>query len=214
MLVLGLTGSIGSGKSTVAEILARRGVPVLSSDAIARQIMEQHSEIRAALAEVLGANMVPPEGPLDRAAIASALFGPTPEHEQRRLFVERLVHPRVLGHIAAELDQLAACGKELAVVESALIYRAGIEDLFDYVIAVVAPEAIRRQRLRKRGLRDEDITYRQANQDTDEALRQRADFVLDNSGTLADLEAATQTLLAILSALPPRPVESASATER
>jgi len=213
MLVLGLTGSIGSGKSTVAELLARSGVPVLSSDAIAQQILEQDAEVRAALAEAFGPAIVPPDGPINRAAMASALFGPTPEHEQRRLFVERLVHPRVIEHIAAELDRLAARGEQLAVVESALIYRAGIEDLFDYVIAVVAPEAIRRSRLRLRGMHDADINYRQTAQDSDEELRQRADVVLDNSGTLDDLATATQTLLAILRTLPPRPVDIARATD-
>lgn len=210
MLVLGLTGSIGSGKSTVAELLARRGVPVLSSDAIAQQVIEHDAETRAALAEAFGAEIVPPDGPINRRAMAAAIFGPTPEHEQRRLFVERLVHPRVIERIAAELDRLAARGEPIAIVESALIYRAGIEDLFDYVIAVVAPEPIRRERLRLRGMDDADITYRQAIQDSDEELRHRADFVLDNSGTLAELETATETLLALLRTLPPRPVEASA----
>ncbi|GIV55251.1 MAG: dephospho-CoA kinase [Candidatus Kapaibacterium sp.] len=210
MLVLGLTGSIGSGKSTVAELLARSGVPVLSSDAIAQQIIEHDPEVRAALAGAFGPAVVPPEGPINRAALATAIFGPTPEHEQRRRFVERLVHPRVIELVASELDRLAARGEQLAVVESALIYRAGIEDLFDYVIAVVAPEAIRRERLRHRGMLDADITHRQAIQDSDEELRQRADFVLDNSGTLDELNTATQTLLGVLRALPPRPVDASA----
>jgi len=206
MLTIGLTGSIGSGKSTVADIMKRSGITVLSSDTLARQVVEQDPAVRAALAKEFGEAIVPRSGPIDRAALASALFGPTEEHRRRRQFVERLVHPRVLEQIASALEQLAARGEQLAVVESALIYRTGIEELFDYIVAVVAPEALRRERLRKRGMLEQDFIHRQALQDSDDELRERADFIIENEGTLAELEAATHTLIPILRALPPRPV--------
>jgi len=207
MLTIGLTGSIGSGKSTVADIMKRSGITVLSSDALARQVVEQDPAVRAALAKEFGDAIVPRSGPIDRAALASALFGPTEEH-RRRQFVERLVHPRVLEQIASALEQLAARGEQLAVVESALIYRTGIEELFDYIVAVVASEALRCERLRKRGMLEHDFIHRQALQDSDDELRERADFIIENEGTLAELEAATHTLIPILRALPPRPVET------
>ncbi len=208
MLTIGLTGSIGSGKSTVADIMKRSGIAVLSSDALARQVLEEDPAVRAALAEQISESLLPRSGPIDRAALASALFGPTEEHRRRRQFVERLVHPRVLEQIADALERLAANGEQLAVIESALIYRTGIEELFDYIVAVVAPEALRRERLRNRGMLEQDFIHRQVLQDSEEELRARADFIIENNGTLAELEAATQTIIAILRALPPRPVDT------
>lgn len=206
MVVFGLTGPIGSGKSQVARILEREGVPVLSSDAIAHELMERDPTVRRQLQQLFGNDVVPESGPIDRAALAQAVFGSSLEHHQRRRALEQIVHPRVLERIAAELDRLDREGTPLAFVESALIYEAGIEELFDYVVAVVAPYELRRQRVHERG-DGADFSLRQRTQLSDEEIRQRADFVITNDGSLAELEAATKTFLAIARHLPPRPVE-------
>jgi dephospho-CoA kinase len=207
MLVIGLTGTIGSGKTTVAQILARNGIPVLSSDDIANQIIEHDPGVRTKLRQLFGPDVVPDGPPINRQLLASRIFGPSDEHAERRRIVEQLVHPRVLEQIAATLDELASQQTELAVVESALIFQAGIEDLFDYVVAVVAPTELRRQRACERGNNAADFDMRNAAQLDDEELARRADFVIDNSGTLRDLEHATEALISILKHLPPRPVE-------
>jgi dephospho-CoA kinase len=213
MLVVGLTGTIGSGKTEVARIARGEGIPVVSSDDVARRIMETDPDVGAALHQRFGSDVVPDTGPLDRRRLAELIFGPTTDHTEHRHFVEQLVHPRVIESIAQWLDQLAARGEPMAIVESALIYNAGIEDLFDYVVAVVAPESLRRQRYRERTGSDADFEPRQQAQLSDDELRQRADFTIVNDGTLDDLEQATKTLLAILRHLPPRPVESVEDTD-
>lgn len=207
MVVIGLTGSIGSGKSEVARILRQEGVPVLSSDTIAHTIVDEDPDVRSLLRQRFGEKVVPPDAPIDRHALAQILFGPTEQHDEDRRYVERLVHPRVLEQIARHLDELEQQQVPLAVVESALIYEAGIEDLFDYIIVVTAPEALRRARVRSRGGSDEDFANRQHAQLPEEELRARADFVIENAGTLDELQQATQTLRGILQHLPPRPVE-------
>lgn len=211
MLVIGLTGTIGSGKTTVAQILARNGIPVLSSDDIANQIIEHDAGVRTKLRQLFGPDVVPDGPPINRQLLASRIFGPSDEHAERRRIVEQLVHPRVLEQIAATLGELASQQTELAVVESALIYQAGIEDLFDYVVAVVAPTELRRQRACERGNNAADFDERNAAQLDDDELARRADFVIDNSGTLRDLEHATEALISILKHLPPRPVRIAHA---
>ncbi|MCS7000255.1 MAG: dephospho-CoA kinase [Candidatus Kapabacteria bacterium] len=206
MLVIGLTGTIGSGKSEVARVLQCAGVPVISSDEVAHTIMENDPDVIAALRARFGNTIVSSPGTLNRQRLAALVFGPAAEHRVNRQFVEQLVHPRVLEQIADQLRQLEQEGHTLAVVESALIYSAGIEELFDYVVAVVAPEALRRERLRKRGMSDTDFEYRQQQQVSDDFLRAHADFVITNEGTLEDLKRATMTVLAMLRSLPPRPV--------
>lgn len=211
MVVIGLTGSIGSGKSEVARILRQEGVPVLSSDTIAHTIVDEDPDVRSLLRQRFGEKVVPPDAPTDRHALAQILFGPTEQHDEDRRYVERIVHPRVLEQIARQLDELDQQGVPLAVVESALIYDAGIEDLFDYIVVVTAPASLRRERVRARNSND-DFTYRQRAQLPEVELRERADFVVDNSGTLDDLRQATLTLLGILRHLPPRPAEFPPAT--
>ncbi|MCX7929750.1 MAG: dephospho-CoA kinase [Chlorobi bacterium] len=208
MLVIGLTGTIGSGKSEVARIARSNGIPVISSDDVARHIMDTDPEVRAALQHRFGNQIVPDSSPISRQHLAELMFGNTAEHIAHRRFVEQLVHPRVLESIACQLDELARTGTPMAIVESALIYTAGIEHLFDYVVAVVAPEDIRRERVRLRGSTD-DFDRRNDTQLPDAQLRDLADFTIVNDGTLDELEDATKTVLTILRQLPPRPVEPA-----
>lgn len=207
MVVIGLTGNIGSGKSEVARILQQEGAVVLSSDETAHQLMENDPTLRAQLRQIVGADAVPEHGPLNRSAIARAIFGPTPDHAKRRRELERCVHPRVLESIARQLNALATQNIPLVFVESALIYEAGIEDLFDYVVAIVASEEVRRARVQHRSP-DALFTLRQQTQLSDAELRERADFVISNDGTLEELKAAARTFLAIARSLPPRPVTS------
>ncbi len=207
MIVIGLTGTIASGKSEVARILERNGIPVIASDQLAHQIMEHDPQVRSLLRERFGEAVVPSDAPINRALLAARIFGHLPENIADRRFVEQTVHPRVLEKIAGMLDELAASNVPMAVVESALIFQAGIEELFDYVVAVVAPESQRRQRARSRGMSDSDFMLRQKAQLSDQQVAERADFVIANDGSLEELERATLALLAIMRNLPPRPVE-------
>ncbi len=213
MLVIGLTGTIGSGKSEVARILERNGVSVIASDQLAHEIMENDHQVRSLLRERFGEAVVPSDAPINRALLAARIFGHSPENIADRRFVEQSVHPRVLEKIATMLDELAASHVPMAVVESALIYQAGIEELFDYVVAVVAPESLRRQRAHSRGISDSDFVLRQNAQLSDQQVAERADFVITNDGSLEELERATLALLAILRHLPPRPVEHAAGSD-
>ncbi len=202
MKLIGLTGGIGTGKTTVAHLLRERGWTVLSSDETARDIMNTDPDVRKAIAELLGSDVLTDNG-LDRQRIAELVFGATPEHKKRLDALDAIVHPRVLQRHMDLLERLEADGLELAAVESALLYEVGLEDGFDYVIVVDAPEDVRVQRVMARsGLTEAQVRQRMADQLPMAEKRMLADFVIDNSGSLDDLATAVNKLAAIIEILP------------
>lgn len=202
MKTIGLTGGIGTGKSTVAEILAERGWTVMSSDATAHAIMTTDSDVRKAITNALGP-VYTSDGALDRAAVAAAIFGTTDEHRQRKRTLEQIVHPRVLDTHLRELERLRAAGAPIVCIESALLYEVGLEDAFDYIIVVDCDDDVRIQRVMERsGLTRSDVEARIAEQMPLSEKRAAADFVITNSSSLEDLHRATNLVAMIVEALP------------
>jgi dephospho-CoA kinase len=177
VLRIGLTGGIGSGKSTVSRLLAERGAVIVDADAIAREVVEPGTPGLAAVAEAFGAEILAADGSLDRPALAAAVFA---DPEQRRK-LDGIVHPLVR---ARALECAAAAPQDAVLVNDVpLLAETGQASSYDLVIVVEADAETRVSRLVQRGLTAEDARARIAVQATDEQRRAIADVVLDNSGT-------------------------------
>ena len=177
MLRIGLTGGIGSGKSTVARLLAARGAVVVDADRIAREVLEPGTPGLAAVVDEFGPGVLADDGSLDRAALAAIVF--SDDGARRRL--DALVHPRVRQR-SAEL--MAAAPPDAVVVNDVpLLVETGQAGSYDLVLVVEADPETRVARLVGRGLSERDARDRMAAQATDAERRAVADVVLDNSGT-------------------------------
>ncbi len=204
VVLVALTGAPGSGKSTVAELLRQQGIPVLQVDTIVHELLATDPEVRERLRERFGAELFDSDGKVRTELLAERIFGPTAHHRQNREFVEGLLHPKVLQCLSSSIEELVRGGERLIVVEIPLLYEVGLEEAFDYVVLVDAPLAERRKRLAERGWSWQQLRARMAAQLPVEQKRQRADFVLDNSGTLEELRSSVAFLAELLRTLPSR----------
>ena len=186
MLRIGLTGGIGSGKSTVAGLLAARGARVVDADRIAREVVEPGTPGLSAVVAAFGHGVLTAEGALDRPALAAVVFA-DPDARRR---LDGIVHPLVRAR-AAEL--VAAAPPDAVVVQDVpLLVETGQAGSYDLVLVVEADLATRVERLVGRGLSEDDARARITAQATDEQRRAVADVVLDNSGTVEELEAQVE----------------------
>ena len=189
MLLVGLTGGIGSGKSTVARALADRGALVVDADRIAREVVEPGTPGYDAVVSRFGPGVLGPDGSLDRGALARMVFA----DESARADLNGIVHPLV----AAETRRrVAAAPPGSAVVIDVPLLVEAARSGYDLVVVVEAPEDVRLARLVGRGVAADDARRRMSVQASDEERRKVADFVLDNSGSEADLEAQVEALWA------------------
>jgi dephospho-CoA kinase len=183
VLRIGLTGGIGSGKSTVSALLAAHGAVVVDADRIAREVVEPGTPGLAAVVEAFGPAVLTPDGALDRPALAAVVFA-DPEARRR---LDAIVHPLVRARGRA-LEAAAPSGS-VVVHDVPLLVETGQASSYDLVLVVLADEETRVARLVQRGLAAEDARARIAVQATDEQRRAAADVVLDNSGTPEQLAA-------------------------
>jgi dephospho-CoA kinase len=181
VLRIGLTGGIGSGKSTVSALLADRGAVVIDADRIAREVVEAGTPGLAAVVEAFGERVLRDDGSLDRPALAGIVFA---DPEARKM-LDGIVHPLVRAR-AAELAGAAPDGS-VVVHDVPLLVETGQAASYDVVLVVQADPEVRVRRLVQRGLSEEDARARIAAQATDEQRRAVADVVLDNDGTPAEL---------------------------
>jgi dephospho-CoA kinase len=183
VLRIGLTGGIGSGKSTVSRLLAERGAVLVDADRIAREVVEPGTPGLAAVVDAFGDGVLAADGSLDRPALAAIVFS-DPEARAR---LDGIVHPLVRSR-SAEL--IAAAPPDAVLVNDVpLLVETGQAGSYDLVLVVEAEEEIRVARLVQRGLTAEDARARIEAQATDDQRRAVADVVLDNSGSLDDLTA-------------------------
>jgi dephospho-CoA kinase len=195
--LVGLTGGIASGKSTLASALRAMGAPVIDADALAREAVRRGSPALQAIARQFGSALVGPDGELDRRAMAALVFASPSERER----LEAIVHPFVRGAVTAETERLAAEGHDLAFYDVPLLYERGLDREVDCVVVVHAPPALQLSRLQARdGLSRADALARLAAQMPIDEKAGRADLVVTNVGDLASLRARAAPLLADLRA--------------
>jgi dephospho-CoA kinase len=188
-LKIGLTGGIAAGKSEALKAFERLGAATLSSDAVVHELLES-PELQTTLVARWGPE-VAPDGTIDRAKIGEIVFA----DPEQLSWLEGQIHPLVQGKTAAWLLSLPA-DTEVAVVEVPLLFEAGDHEAFDTTVAVVTADEVRRERAAARGhaLVDE----REARQLTQPEKAERAEHVVENDGSVEDLERALSALLAKL----------------
>lgn len=178
MLHVGLTGGIGSGKSTVARYFGELGAVVLDADIIARELLGPGGEGAKAVVEAFGTEVVSKDGSIDRAKLAGLVFA----EDGARTRLEAIIHPMILAKRRGKLAEIrrARGDSTVVVTEASLIFEAGTRDEFDKVILVTAPLEVRLERLLAAGWREEDINRRIKAQWPDSKKARLADFVIDN----------------------------------
>ncbi|MGQ0832772.1 MAG: dephospho-CoA kinase [Microthrixaceae bacterium] len=185
MLLIGLTGGIGSGKSTVSALLSARGAVVIDADAITREVQRPGSAVFDAMVARFGTVIVAADGSLDRQAVADIVFSDA----EALADLGRIVHPAVGAEIARRLEEEAATD-HVVVLDVPLLVESGRDDLAALVVVDVDPELAVERLVRQRGMREDDARARISRQASREERRAKADIIIDNSGTRADLERA------------------------
>jgi dephospho-CoA kinase len=193
MLLVGLTGGIGSGKSTVAAMLEQLGAVVFDADDFARQAVMSGTPGFRHVVETFGRRVVGEDGELDRARLASVVFDS--DEDRRRL--EAIVHPEVARLLQQSLEPYRDTD-HVVVYAVPLLVETHLESMFDVVVVVTSPEPVRVDRLTRRGMSDDDARARIRAQLTDADREAVAGEVIRNDGTEADLRGRVDELWATL----------------
>ncbi len=192
MHLFGLTGGIASGKSAVAARLRERGVPVIDADQLAREAVAKGSAGLAAVVAAFGADVLSEDGTLDRKKLAAQVFG----DERQRNALNGIVHPIVTKLTFQRASELRDQGHELACYEAALIVENGVQDAFRPLVVVSAPEGTQVKRACARDAASEDDVRARIRAQMPLAEKVKvADFVIENGGSLADLQRRTDEVL-------------------
>jgi dephospho-CoA kinase len=206
VLLVGLTGGIGSGKSTVARALAARGAVIVDADEVVRDVQSPGSPVLAALAARFGADILADDGSLDRALLASRVFGDA----EALAALNSIVHPAVGAEMNRRVREQVS-GDRVVVMDIPLLTenpRAGLQGI---IVVDVPVETQVRRLVDGRGFAEDDARTRIGRQASREARLATASIVVDNSGTVAELEAQVQRVWEWLESLPHLPPVTRSA---
>jgi dephospho-CoA kinase len=185
MLLVGLTGNIASGKSTVSQMLSERGATIIDADVLARRAVEPDTPAYRRIVDRWGDAVLAPGGHLDRAALRQIVFSDPDQLEQ----LNAIVHPEVERMRDRLVAEALERGDRIVVCDIPLLFERHLGENFDRIILVDAPRPLRLERLMKdRGLAESEATGMITAQMPAELKRARADIVIDNDGTLAKLD--------------------------
>lgn len=199
MLLIGLTGGIGSGKSTVSALLAARGAVVVDADAIVHDVQRPGTPVFTAMVERFGEGIVAADGTLDRARVADIVFN----DPEALAALNAIVHPAVGAEIARRLTELAATDEVVVLDVPLLVESSRAYPVAGLLVVDVDPEVAVARLVEARGMREADVRARMAKQASRDERRARADRIVDNSGTLADLERQVDEAWAWIGTLEP-----------
>jgi len=184
VILVGLTGGIGSGKSTVSAMLARLGAVVIDADRITREVQEPDTPVFEAMVERFGQGIVLDDGTLDRQAVADIVFG----DEDALAALNDIVHPAVGAELGRQLAEVVGTDR-VVVLDVPLLVESGRTDMSGTLVVDVDPDVAVERLVADRGFSAEDARARMRHQASREERRSAADRVIDNSGPVADLEA-------------------------
>jgi dephospho-CoA kinase len=197
MLLVGLTGSIASGKSTVAAMLAARRAWVVDADRIGHALQEPGTACHRQIVEAFGSDILEADGRIDRGRLGARVFA-DPEARRR---LEAIMHPALWVACREEARRAEAAGAPFCVVDAALILEAGQRHRFDVIVVVTAPEEVQIRRLtEQRGLSEAEARLRLRSQWSSQAKAAEADILIDNGGELAATAVQVDRLLELLRA--------------
>ena len=197
MLLIGLTGNIASGKSTVAQLFSERGATIIDADILARRAVERGTAAYRAIVARWGDEILGPDRAIDRGALRRRVFSDPDELEA----LNGIVHPEVERMRERLVAEARARGDRIVVYDIPLLFERNLADQFDRIVLVDAPRPLRLERLVKdRGLSETEAMDMIAAQMPAELKRARADFILDNASTFAALEAGVDAAWSALDA--------------
>lgn len=191
---VGITGSIGSGKSEFTRLAEQAGFPVIRADDISKEILTTNPDVRKQVIKKFGNQAFINNQPNNKYLADIVFSNP---HKLREL--EKILHPLVIKEIERHKKEIFKKSKIL-FIESALIYEADLENLFDYVVLITASREIRLKRKLMQGMTEEDFAKREMNQIPDDEKKKRADFIFINEGSIRELKSKFDLLLILLSA--------------
>ena len=192
MKLVGLTGGIASGKSTVAEILARQGAAIINADVLAREVVEPGHQAWTEIVNTFGTAVLQPDRALDRQKLRAIIF----DDPDARKKLESIIHPQVRALAEQRIREHAAAGYAVIVYEVPLLFEGNLQEWLRPVILVACDVDTQRNRLQSR----DNLSAAQAQKHIDaqmslEAKRRLADYVIENNGSLEDLERQVQAVL-------------------
>lgn len=183
MVIIGILGGVGSGKSSVAAALQQRGAVVLDADKIAHQVLHE-PDVKQQIRQRWGEKVFDPAGNVNRSQLGALVFAATADGPAQLAELERITHPKIGERIRQRIRQLQDGHASVVVLDAAVMVKAGWDQVCDKMIFVDAPRDIRWQRASQRGWSPEHFAAREAAQQPVQKKRQRADYVIDNSGSM------------------------------
>ena len=180
MKIIGVTGGVGAGKSTILDYLEKQyGAKVILADLVGHEVMEPGQEAYAQVIKAFGQEVVAPDGTIDRKKLGTIVFA----DEKKRMILNHIIHPAVLQEILHRLQEAKLAKLPVAVVEAALFLEENYDAFCDETWYIYTDENVRRQRLKEsRGYSDERIDQIFRSQKTHEEFQQRCQFMIDNNG--------------------------------
>lgn len=201
MIIVGLTGGIATGKSTVAGIFAKGGATVLDGDEVVRELQVPGTKVFEATVEAFGPDILQRDGTINRKLLGEIVF----RDERLRRRLETIVHPALVVAVEERLAELRIQGIPICVVELPLLIESGSEGRFDWVVVVTAPEEVQVTRLMTdRGLSREEALARIHTQMPLSEKVKRADFVIENGGDLQETERKVREIFQVLLRVGPK----------
>lgn len=194
MIKVGLTGNYGMGKSTVAKYFSKLGAYVIDTDALVSELLEK-KEVVEEIRKLLGDDVVT-DGKLDKKKIAKIVF----KNPFMRIYLENILHPLVFRRIEEIIEGINTRGEpKIVVIEAPVIFERGYQNRFDIIVTVFCTEEQAIERLKKKGVKEEDAKERLNSQFPIEMKKKNSDYLIDNSGSLEDtylqVEAVFQKLV-------------------
>lgn len=198
-IVIGITGGIGCGKTTVSQFISELGFIVISTDEKAKELMVTDENIKNKIIQSFGTDSYNSDDSLNSKYISDLVFGKTDEYSKRLTQLNSIVHPPVIDYMIEVVQKYEENGEPLVFIESALIYEAELEEGFDYIIVVDSTEENAIQRVIERtGMTEELARLRIKQQISQQEKTSLADFIIENNGTIDDLKKAVTTLMNII----------------
>jgi dephospho-CoA kinase len=191
--VIGLTGGIGSGKSTVSQYLAELGAVIIDADKVGHEAFQPATEAWREVVATFGRDIVTPNGEIDRKKLGAIVF----DNPQALTQLNRIMHPKMRDMMKAQIDEYRRQGVAVVVLEAAILIEANWTPLVDEVWVTIAPESAVLERLKKqRGLAEEQTLARIRSQLSNEERLKHADVVITNEGNLEEVKARVKELWA------------------
>lgn len=189
---IGLTGSIATGKSTVSQMFQSRKIPVIDADVIAREVVLPGTKTLEKIREHFGEEILTEGGTLDRESLGKVVF----EHPEERKNLNEIIHPAIRKEMKRQAEEAELAGEKLIVLDIPLLIESELQYLVDKVLVVYIPEELQLKRLMERNSYSEkEARQRISSQLPIEEKRKKADYIIDNSGTVKETEVQVDELI-------------------